>query len=216
MAAQSPGILFVVSGPSGAGKSTLIEHLRATVPNLAFSVSATTRPPRPGDEEGVTYHFLTEAQFVAHIAAGDLYEHAHVYGRRYGTLRAGVDAQLAAGRSVILDVDVQGSVQVRRLDPSSVHIFILPPDIATLAARLRGRGTDSGDVVARRLAEVHEQVLGADAYDYLVVNDDLETAKREIAAIFVAESIRRPHRDTALQRVLEELSTLPIAPGIVP
>lgn len=209
------GVLFVVSGPSGAGKSTLIEHLRREIPHLGFSVSATTRPPRPGDVDGQTYHFLTDAEFEARIAEGALYEYAQVYGRWYGTPRAGVDAMLGEGRSVVLDIDVQGSAQVRRLAPDAVHVFILPPDMATLASRLNGRGTDAQDVVARRLSDAGEQLRGATTYDYLVLNDDLESAKNEIEAIFVAETARRSRRDALLQRVLAGLDALGNSPSTV-
>lgn len=210
------GVLFVVSGPSGAGKSTLIDHLRAQIPGLGFSVSATTRSPRPGDVEGQTYHFLSDAEFEAMIADGALYEHARVYGRWYGTPRASVDAMLAAGRSVILDIDVQGAAQVRAITSNAVHVFILPPDVDTLARRLRGRGTDQPEVVTRRLADAGEQLRGAVNYDYLVVNDDLQVAKNEIEAIFVAETARRPRRADVLQRVLADLDTLPDFTPIVP
>ena len=207
--AAERGVLFVVSGPSGAGKSTLIEHLRAQIPDLAFSVSATTRPPRPGDVEGKTYHFLTDDQFQSMIASGALYEYASVYGRWYGTPRAGVDAMLAAGRSVVLDIDTQGSQQVRAITQDAVHVFILPPDVATLAMRLERRGTDAPEVVARRLADAGEQIRGATTYHYLNVNDDLQCAKNEIEAIFVAETARLSRRANALQRVISDLDHLP-------
>lgn len=194
------GALFVVSGPSGVGKSTLIGHVMATVPGLTFSVSATTRAPRAGEAHGVAYHFLDEGEFLDQIRHGAFLEHAEVYGRRYGTLRVPVEAALAEGRSVVLDIDVQGSAQVRAQAADAVHIFLLPPDRATIERRLRDRSTDPEDVIQRRLRDMDQQLAGCAQYDYLVVNDDLDTAKQVLTGVFLAELHRRSRRNGLVHR----------------
>ncbi|HMV67130.1 MAG TPA: guanylate kinase [Myxococcota bacterium] len=203
------GALIVVSGPSGVGKSTLIAHLLDTVPDVAFSVSATTRAPRPGEQDGVHYHFVDAAQFEAWVGEGAFLEHANVYGRRYGTLRAPVEAALTSGRSILLDIDVQGASQVRELLGAGgvtagdlVSIFILPPDRSVLEARLRGRCTDSEETIQRRLHELDLQIAACGAYDYLVVNDDLDAARATFAGIVLAELSRRRRRDGLVRRWL--------------
>jgi guanylate kinase len=189
------GALFVVSGPSGVGKSTLIDALMRRVPGIAFSVSATTRAPRTGEVDGVHYHFLTPESFEAEIAADAFLEHADVYGRRYGTLVAPTQDVLARGGSLLLDIDVQGAAQVRARMPDAVHIFLLPPDRATLEQRLRARSTDEEPVIQRRLAEMDQQLAALGDYDYLVVNDHLPTAAATFVGIVLAEMSRRTRRE---------------------
>jgi len=181
-----PGTLFVICAPSGAGKSTLVARLRAAVPGLGFSVSWTTRPPRPGEVDGREYRFPDEPRFRALAADGGLLEWAEVHGRLYGTARADVEEALAAGRDLLLDIDVQGAEQVRRSGLPAVSILVLPPDRATLEARLRGRGTEDEATLARRLGNAAREVACWPEFDYVVVNDDLDRAVAGLVAIVTA------------------------------
>lgn len=197
---MSQGSLFIVSAPSGGGKTSLT---RALLPYLArhgvqasISVSFTTRAARPGEQEGVHYHFVDEAGFVARIAAGGFLEHAQVFGRRYGTGAAETRALLDAGQDVILDIDWQGARQVRQQWPQAVSIFILPPSVAELERRLRARSQDSEAVIAARMDEAHQEIAHHDEYDYLIVNEDFELALAELAAVFLQPRLRaRPQGD---------------------
>lgn len=177
------GRLFVISSPSGGGKSSVIDALRKRHPELAYSVSATTRPPRRGERDGVEYTFLSEEAFEKRIAEGAFLEWAVVHGHRYGTLKEDVYRLLDAGRSVLLDIDVQGGLSIKEADAAAVLIFLLPPSMETLRERLESRGTDSADVVAARLANAAEEMNAADSYDFQVWNRDLDTAVEEVAAI---------------------------------
>ncbi len=194
------GVLFVISGPSGVGKSTLVRALLSAVPDLAFSVSATTRPPRAGESDGVHYHFLDEPSFLARVDAGHFLEHAVVYGRRYGTLREPTEAVLAEGRSVLLDIDAQGAAQVRASMPEAVSIFLLPPDRASIEARLRARGTDLEDVIQRRLRDMDGQLAAVGDYDYVVVNDHLVSAEATLIGVVLAELSRTGRRASLVRR----------------
>ena len=185
------GALFVVSAPSGAGKSTLIGRLMAAVTGVEFSVSWTTRPARPGERDGVDYHFTDEATFRARIAAGEFLEWAEVHGRLYGTARAEALAALAAGKDLVLDIDVQGAAQVRRSGNAAEFIFVMPPSFETLAARLRGRGTEPPDALERRLSEAAREIQRYREFDHIVINDDLETAAADLIAIVRAARTRR-------------------------
>jgi guanylate kinase len=187
MNGASPKV-FVITGPSGVGKGTLIKKLLERVPDLALSVSATTRAPREGEEDGTDYHFLTEEQFKERRDAGDFLEFASYSGNHYGTLNSELERCLQKGRSVVLEIEVQGAQQVRQTKGDSVQIFIAPPDPAVLRERLRGRGTDSAEAIDKRL-QVAEQELGAqDDFDFLIVNDDLDKASDELESI-VRQSI---------------------------
>jgi guanylate kinase len=194
------GALFVVSGPSGTGKSTLLKAAFAAVPGLEFSVSYTTRAPRPGERDGVDYHFVDAPRFLDVRAAGGLLESAEVYGRHYGTPRAPVEAALAEGRSIMLDIDVQGATQVRGKRPDAVTIFVLPPSLDVMRDRLQARGTDSEAVIERRIREADVQLHGCGSYDYLVMNDALEAATAQLVGIIVAELSRRTRRGTWVRR----------------
>jgi guanylate kinase len=175
--------VFVITGPSGVGKGTLIKLLLERVPDLALSVSATTRDPREGEVDGVDYHFLTEAQFQERKAAKDFLEFASYSGNHYGTLNSELERCLEKGRSVVLEIEVQGAQQVRQSKPDSVQIFIAPPDPGVLRERLTGRGTDSAEAIDKRL-KVAEQELGAqDDFDHRIVNDDLDGAAEELESI---------------------------------
>lgn len=191
MPARRLGLLLVVCAPSGTGKSTLVKRLCAEFPNLSFSVSATTRPPRHGETDGVDYHFLDRDTFLAWRADGKLAEWAEVHGNFYGTPLLPVREALAAGRDVLFDVDVQGAALLRQSLSGGAFVFILPPSRAELARRLSGRGTDSPEVVANRLAAAPKELAEAPRFDYWVENADLDTAYDDLRAIYMAER-RRP------------------------
>ncbi len=204
------GTLFVISAPSGTGKSTLTRRLLESVPELRFSVSYTTRPRRAGEENGREYEFVTDERFDAMQASGGFLEWAHVFGRKYGTGRAATEAAVASGRSLLLDIDVQGARQVRASGIDAVGIFILPPDHDTLVARLSARGSEDAETLAIRLREARREAMEYDQFDYVVVNADLEQAGAILAAIVKAESARA---DRCRDRVREILSTFPSPPG---
>ncbi len=200
------GALFVITGPSGVGKSTLIHAVMDEVPGLEFSVSATTRAPRAGEQDGVDYHFLPRWRYDELVEQGAFLEHATVYQRGYGTLREPVIQALGEGRSILLDIDLQGARQVRRSWPQAVLIMVLPPSVQVLEERLRIRATDSDQVIAQRMAQVAGQLSGVGEYDYLVVNDVLPTAIAALQGILTAELSRTARRGTLVQRVLAEFS----------
>jgi guanylate kinase len=175
--------VFVITGPSGVGKGTLIEKLLERIPELELSVSATTREPRPGEEDGRDYHFLTETEFERRVDAGDFLEHAAYSGHRYGTLREAVDGRLAEGRSVVLEIEVQGARQVRAAMPEAVLIFIAPPDPAALRRRLEGRGTDSAEAIERRLRTAELELEARVEFPHVVVNDEVQNAAAELESL---------------------------------
>ena len=175
--------VFVITGPSGVGKGTLIRGLLARVPELELSVSATTRPPRPGEHDGVEYHFLSEAEFDAHLAAGDFIEHARYSGHRYGTLRSELDKRLGAGVPVVLEIEVQGARQVRTALPDSVAVFIAPPSREALRARLVGRGTDPPEQIDERMRTAERELEAQPEFAHVVVNDRLEEATAALERI---------------------------------
>lgn len=183
------GSLFIVSGPSGAGKTTLSSAALRAFPELTLSMSCTTRSPRPGEVDGREYRFVDQARFEQMVASDELAEWAEVHGHRYGTPRAPLDAAIAAGRDMLLDIDVQGAAQVRANYPHSVSIFLLPPDRATLEARLRGRGTDDEATVMRRLENACREIEQAVGYDHVIVNRQREEAISEFESI-----VRDAHR----------------------
>jgi len=178
------GKLYVIAAPSGGGKTSLLQALMKKRPALRFSVSCTTRKPRTHEQDGRDYHFISRAEFERLIAAGEFVEHADVFGNLYGTRRSVVEAALAAGQDLILDIDWQGARQVRERLPEAVQIFILPPSRAELERRLRGRGTDSEEAIARRLAESVLEMSHWRDFDYVIVNRDFDEALGELEAIF--------------------------------
>lgn len=175
--------VFVITGPSGVGKGTLIRLLRERLPELALAVSATTRAPRPGEEDGVDYHFLSDAEFARRVQEGEFVEWAEYSGRRYGTLRSELQRHLDDGRPVVLEIEVQGARQVREALPEAVQIFIEPPDREALKDRLVGRGTDAADAIDRRLAVAAEELAAAGEFQYRVVNDRLDAAVARLVEI---------------------------------
>jgi guanylate kinase len=195
----APGLLLVLSAPSGAGKTTLAHRFRARHPDAVFSVSATTRPPRGAERDGVDYHFVGPERFAELVAAGAFAEWAEVHGQRYGTLRATVDEALRAGRVALFDIDVQGGSQLKEAFPrEAATVFVLPPSLDELERRLRGRSTDSDEVIRRRLAAARaEAARGLASYDYVVVNDDLERALEALDAIAAHERAARGGRPVA-------------------
>jgi guanylate kinase len=175
--------VLVITGPSGVGKGTLIERLLERIPELELSVSATTREPRPGEEDGRDYHFLTDAEFERRVESGDFLEHAAYSGHRYGTLREAVEGRLAEGRSVVLEIEVQGARQVRAAMPEAALIFIAPPDPAALRRRLEGRGTDSPEAIERRLRTAELELEAQVEFPDVIVNDDVQKAAAELEGL---------------------------------
>jgi len=197
-----PAILFVVSAPSGAGKTSLLRELVPTDARLAMSVSHATRTMRAGEEDGVHYHFVSAERFEELVEQGAFLEHARVFDNYYGTAEAAVRGQLAAGRDVVLEIDWQGARQVRQRFPEAVSIFIAPPSIDALRERLSGRGQDSAETVARRMAEARSELSHYPEYDYLVINDDFATALGELRAIVTAERLREPRQSARFSDAL--------------
>ena len=175
--------LFVISGPSGAGKGTLVARVRDQLPSLGLTVSATTRTPRAGEVDGVSYYFLTPEEFQRRVDAGDFLEWAHVHGNSYGTLVREVDSKLACGTSLILEIDVQGALQVKERFPDAVLIFIMPPSLRVMRERLAARGTETPETIELRLANAQGELALSDRYDEVVVNDDLDEATSELVRI---------------------------------
>lgn len=203
------GLLYIVSAPSGGGKTSLT---RALLPRLAqrghpaaISVSYTTRAPRPGEQDGVHYHFVDEAAFVAMIEGGEFLEHAHVFGRRYGTGRERTTQLLARGVDVMLDIDWQGAQQVRSLVPDARSVFILPPSAAELERRLQGRGQDDAATIATRMAAAKAEMSHWAEYDFLIVNEDFERALEELTALFLAPRLARDAQSERHRGLIRDL-----------
>ncbi len=184
------GLLLVVSGPSGAGKGTICDLFLANNPDVAVSVSATTRKPRDGEVEGKSYYFMSEEQFKAKIAAGEFYEYAHNYGNYYGTPRRFVEEKLASGQDVILEIDIKGAQQVKQQVPDATYIFILPPSLDELENRIINRGSETPESLGRRMASAREEMSFVDKYDYFIINDDLADAVYKMECIVTAEKQR--------------------------
>jgi guanylate kinase len=184
------GTLFVVSAPSGAGKTTLCREMRLRLPDLAYSVSYTTRVPRPGEMDGTDFHFVTETKFRAMLAAADFAEWATVHTHLYGTPASPLESALRSGQDVLLDIDTQGAAQLRRRYPEAVLVFIVAPSLAELEQRLRERRSDGESDIARRLARARDEVALWREYDYLIVNRDVKEAMEQLASIILAERCR--------------------------
>lgn len=192
--------LFVVSGPSGVGKGTLVARVRDRLPGLGLTVSATTRAPREGEKNGVSYYFMDDSEFARRVENGEFLEWANVHGHRYGTLRAEAERLMAEGSSVVLEIDVQGGLNVRKVYPDVVLVFIEPPSIGELERRLRGRGTEDESSIELRLANANHEMELASLYDVRIVNDDLERATDElVSTIDLYEKDGGPTKDVSDQ-----------------
>ena len=196
------GVMLVACAPSGAGKTTLLARLRAEFPSLRYSVSCTTRAPRPGERDGVDYFFLDREEFLRRRDAGFFAEWAEVHGNLYGTPRQAVLDNLDAGRDVLFDIDVQGAAQLRASLGMGLYVFILPPSLAVLEARLRGRASDAAEAVAKRLQNAPGEIARAAEFDCWVVNDDLDTAYDEFRAAYLAETLKPACRPGLLDAIL--------------
>jgi guanylate kinase len=187
------GLLLILSSPSGAGKSTLARRLMEWDPSLRFSVSATTRAPRPGEVDGREYYFKSRTDFEAMVAAGEMLEHAEVFGNFYGSPKGPVEAAMTEGRDTLFDIDWQGGQQIRNssLGRDVVSVFVLPPSIAELERRLRGRAQDSDEVIAGRMAKSQSEISHWAEYDYVIVNNDIDMAFKDLLTILQAERMRR-------------------------
>jgi guanylate kinase len=203
---MSSGILFIVSAPSGAGKTSLVKALLAQDQRLGLAVSYTTRGPRPGEQNGVHYHFVDTASFAAMVAEGAFLEHAEVFGNRYGTAEATVRAELARGRDLVLEIDWQGARQVRARFPEAVSIFVLPPSTTALEDRLSGRGQDDAAVIASRMSRARSEMSHYREYDYLVVNDRFSDALAALGCVVNAERLRRDRQTVRLSELPADLS----------
>ncbi|HEX8263629.1 MAG TPA: guanylate kinase [Allosphingosinicella sp.] len=193
-AIQRRGLLFILSSPSGAGKSTIARMLLASDDGVAMSVSATTRPKRSGEVDGRDYHFVDDAGFDSLIAGGHFLEWAHVFGHRYGTLKSEVLKTIEGGRDVLLDIDWQGTQQLKQVDPDIVRVFILPPSMTELERRLRARGTDSEDVIRRRMERAAAEISHWAEYDYVLINNDAEKCRELVHNILKAERLKATRR----------------------
>jgi guanylate kinase len=207
-APPASGCLFVLAAPSGGGKTSLVAALLEREPGIRLSVSYTTRAPRPGETEGVHYHFVDEPRFLALNAAGEFLEHAFVHGHWYATSAVWLNEQVAHGNDVLLEIDWQGAAQVRRLIPAAVHIFILPPSLASLKERLEKRGQDSPEVVERRLDAAREEMRHCTEFDYVIMNQDFARAVDDLCAIVRAARLTAPRQAVRhahlLQRLLDQ------------
>ncbi|MEH6580683.1 MAG: guanylate kinase [Halioglobus sp.] len=202
---NSTGTLFTISAPSGAGKTSLVSALIDRCEDLKVSISHTTRPMRPGEEDGVNYHFVSEQSFLAMLDKTAFLEHAQVFDNLYGTSQLWVEEQLTQGIDVILEIDWQGAQQVKRLMPDSQSIFILPPSKATLEERLTSRGQDDADIIRRRMSEAVEEMSHYTESDYLVINDTFPVALSDLEAVIVSQRMRTEIRLPALEKLLADL-----------
>ena len=203
---MSQGILFIVSAASGAGKTSLVKALLERDPGLRLAVSFTTRVPRSGERDGDHYHFVDSDRFQRMVAANEFLEHAQVFGNRYGTAEFTVRAELEQGWDLILEIDWQGARQVRERFPEAVSLFILPPSAQALEQRLRGRGLDSDQVIAGRMAEARSEMSHYAEYDYLVVNDVFDRALDDLICLVCAQRLRRSYSESRLESLLVELA----------
>ena len=195
-------IVFIISAPSGSGKSTLVNKLLKEVPGLTFSVSYTTRPARGSERNGGCYHFISRDEFEAMLAKDEFLEHADVFGNHYGTHRSALDRAQAAGVDLVLDIDVQGAEQLKQRIPDAVSIFILAPSREILEKRLRARSEDSDKVIERRLKDAAREIRNYGQYDYVIINNDLQSSSEALAAIVRAERVRRSRMEPQIQPIL--------------
>jgi len=199
------GNLFVVSAPSGAGKTSLVHALLNINPQIDLSVSYTTRAPRPGEHDGKDYHFISREVFAGMAERGEFLESAEVYGNLYGTSQTWIGQENAKGRDVLLEIDWQGATQVRRLFPECISIFVLPPSLEALEQRLKGRGKDSHEIIARRMAAVRDDVAHVAEFDYVIINDNLNEALRELNAVVLSARLRCDRQLARHQALINQL-----------
>ncbi|MEL6620214.1 MAG: guanylate kinase [Pseudomonadota bacterium] len=214
MKTQRRGLLIILSSPSGAGKSTLAGRLRKWDSDLSFSVSATTRDPRPGEVDGEHYRFISESEFKSHVADGEMLEHAHVFGNFYGSPKGPVEQAIEAGRDVLFDIDWQGAQQITNsaLGQHTLSIFLLPPSIAELRRRLESRAQDDAETIARRMQKSWDEISHWGGYDYVLVNDDLDTTEAQLKTIIEATRLRRlqqPHLTQHVRTLQNEFEEQP-------
>ncbi len=202
---MATGTLYIISAPSGAGKTSLVKQLRRDTEHLAVSVSHTTRSPRPGEQNGLDYFFVSIDQFKSMIAENAFLEHAQVFDNFYGTAQQTVEANLAQGQDVILEIDWQGAQQVKTMLPQCVSIFILPPSIAVLNQRLQNRGQDNAEVIARRMRDAVTEMRHYAEFDYLIVNDDFNLALNQLKSIIFANRLQQKRQQQALKPLLDDL-----------
>ena len=200
---EEKGILFILSGPSGVGKGTVRQRLFEQETHLKYSVSATTREKRAGEQEGIDYFYTTKEQFEAMIQNGELLEHAQYVENYYGTPRAYVEEQLEKGNDVFLEIEVQGALQVKENFPEGVFIFLFPPSLEELKNRIIGRGTESDELVRNRLKEAEKEIRMMSEYDYVVVNDDVDQAVQKVKAIITSEHCKRERIEAEYKKILE-------------
>ncbi len=195
--------VFIISAPSGSGKSTLVHRLLASDPGLLFSISYTTRPPRPTETNGVDYNFISRKDFEVRLARGEFLEYAEVFGNYYGTNRETFETAIHHGKDLVLDIDVQGARQLKVAIPEAISIFVLPPSRDILEQRLRSRSQDSEEVIERRLRGAAEEVRNYSQYDYVLINRDLEEASARLASIVEAERLRKARMEEEVRPILE-------------
>ena len=199
------GNLFIISAPSGAGKTSLVHALLDLDPHIDLSVSFTTREPRPGELDGKDYHFVSRETFLAMKERGEFLESAEVYGNLYGTSQTWIRQEIAKGGDILLEIDWQGAAQVRRLFPESISIFILPPSMEALEQRLKGRGKDNDAVIAKRMAAVREDVAHVNEFNYVIINDKLDEALRELNAVVLSARLRCVRQLSRHQALINQL-----------
>ena len=199
------GNLFIVSAPSGAGKTSLVQALLNINPEIGLSISYTTRKPRPGERDGKDYHFVSREVFLEMMARGEFLESAEVYGNLYGTSQTWISKEIDKGHDILLEIDWQGAAQVRHLFPECVSVFILPPSMKALEQRLKGRGKDNDEVIATRMAAVREDVAHVAEFDYVIINDNLNEALRELNGVVLCHRVRRDRQLTRHQALINQL-----------
>jgi guanylate kinase len=199
------GNLFIIAAPSGAGKTSLVRNLLASDENVQLSISYTTRPPRPGEEDGQDYHFVDEATFLHMQAKGDFLESARVYGNYYGTSKSWIEKMIASGQDILLEIDWQGAQQVRRIFPKAIGIYILPPSIEALTERLKRRGQDAEEVIARRLEAAREDLRHVHEFEYVIINQTFAVAATELIAIVTAERLRADKQMARHRQQIEQM-----------
>jgi len=200
-----PGNLFIISAPSGAGKTSLVQALLNINPQIDMSVSYTTREPRLGERDGKDYHFVNRENFLAMAERGEFLESAEIYGNLYGTSQTWISHEVTRGRDILLEIDWQGAAQIRRMFPECVSVFILPPSKQALEERLKKRGKDNDTVIAKRMASVKQEVAHIAEFDYVIINDNLNEALRELNAVVLSAKLRRERQMTLHQDLINQL-----------